>query len=71
MEVTAGVSTEESGFESDRVDLTGLTLERIALLPDSALTASLRRILTDDGDPTEQYAGFQEDLTDFVNNTIS
>ncbi len=59
MEVAPGVSTE-SGFESDRVDLTGISLERIALLPDSVLAASLRRILTDDSDPTEQYAGFQE-----------
>jgi FXSXX-COOH protein len=60
MEVAPGVSTEESAFESDRVDLTGLPLERIALLPDSVLAASLRRILTDDSDPTEQYAGFQD-----------
>lgn len=65
------MSTEESGFQSDRVDLTGLTLERIALLPDSVLAASLRRILTDDGDPTEQYASFQEDVTDFVRDTAN
>ena len=54
------MSSEKSGFESDWVDLTGLTLERIALLPDSVLAASLRRILADDGDLTEQYSSFQE-----------
>lgn len=51
-----GVGTDES----DVVDLTGISLERIALLPDSVLAASLRRILADDGDATERYVGFQD-----------
>lgn len=53
------MGTDESELESGLVDLTGISLERIALLPDSALAASLRRILTDDRDATERYAGFQ------------
>lgn len=53
------MGTDESELESDLVDLTGISLERISLLPDSALAASLRRILTDDSDATERYAGFQ------------
>ena len=58
-EVAPSVGTDESELESGLVDLTGISLERIALLPDSALAASLRRILTDDSDATERYAGFQ------------
>lgn len=54
------MSTDESEFESSLVDLTSISLERIALLPDSVLATSLRRILADDSDPAEQYAGFQE-----------
>jgi FXSXX-COOH protein len=62
MEVTSGVSVNESGFESDRVDLTGISLEKIALLPDSVLAASLHRILAENSDPAEQYARFQEHI---------
>jgi FXSXX-COOH protein len=54
------VGTDKSEFESDLVNLTGISLEQIALLPDSVLAASLRRVLTDDSDTTERYAGFQE-----------
>ncbi len=62
MEVVRGVSTDESNVESDLMDLTGISLEKIALLPDSALAASLRRILTDSSDATEGYAGFQDHI---------
>ncbi|MGH3548655.1 MAG: FxSxx-COOH cyclophane-containing RiPP peptide [Pseudonocardiaceae bacterium] len=51
---------DESGLESDLVNLTGISLEKIALLPDSVLAASLRRILASDGDGTEAYVGFQD-----------
>lgn len=59
-EVAPGVGTDDSELESDLVDLTGISLEKIALLPDSVLAESLRRILADDGDATERYAGFQD-----------
>lgn len=54
------MGTDESELASDLVDLTGVSLEEIALLPDSVLAVSLRRILTEDSDDTERYVSFQE-----------
>lgn len=48
--------------ESDLVDLTGISLERIALLPDSVLAESLRRILAEGSDASERYAGFLDHI---------
>lgn len=62
MEVTADMGTDKPTFEPDLVDLTGISLERIALLPESVLTTALLRILrtpADNSDDAERYASFQ------------
>jgi FXSXX-COOH protein len=61
MEVAPGVRSEEPELESDLVDLSDVSLETIGLLPDSVLSASLRRILTDNDAP-ERYAAFQNHI---------
>lgn len=47
---------------SELIDLSALDLATITALPDSALAASLRRILYANDNPAEQYARFQSML---------
>jgi FXSXX-COOH protein len=49
-------------LESDLVDLTGIDLDRIRALPDSAFGAALRRVLDEARTDTERYAGFQNNM---------
>ncbi|WP_379523418.1 FxSxx-COOH cyclophane-containing RiPP peptide [Nonomuraea insulae] len=42
-------------LRSELPDLSGLDLEAVAQLPDSALSRALRRLLTDLDDPSETY----------------
>lgn len=56
------VDQDESGLESDLVDLTGVDLEKLGALPGSVLAMSLRRILAENSVEREQYAAFQDEL---------
>ena len=53
------VGLDESGLESDLVNLTGVNLEQLSALPSSVLVMSLSRILTENNVAREQYAAFQ------------
>ncbi|MDX3659893.1 FxSxx-COOH protein [Streptomyces sp. ID05-26A] len=53
--------TDDDFLESELLDVTHLNLSEVDAMPDSALRASLRRILTQN--PEEhQYAAFQSAL---------
>lgn len=56
------MSTEEAGLASDLVDLTGINLDSLAQLSDSALVASLHRIITGNGEALDDYAAFQNKI---------
>jgi len=49
-------------LESELLDVTGIDLARLEALPDSALRASLRRILAENLETPDQYAAFQSSL---------
>lgn len=46
-------------YESDLLDLRGISLADVAKLPESALVRSLRRVLENDDVASQQYAGFK------------
>jgi FXSXX-COOH protein len=58
------MDTRQSDVSSEMTDLSGVTLADLAELPDTALAASLRRILRDVHDTHSPVASFQSALAD-------
>jgi FXSXX-COOH protein len=50
---------EPAGLESDLLDVAGIDLAQLADLPDSVLTAALRRIIREGERMSDQFAIFQ------------
>lgn len=55
---------DEPGLISDLADLDGVSLRRVADMPESSLLAGLHRILREVGDLTEQYQAFDNFVPD-------
>lgn len=56
------MGNDEPVWESDLVDLSGLTLEQIGRLGNSVLAETLSSVLTENSGPAERYAAFQNHL---------
>jgi FXSXX-COOH protein len=51
----------EPAFQSDLIDLSGIDLEQLSVLPGSVFVTALRRILQENAEDSMPYAGFVND----------
>lgn len=56
------VGQDESGLDSDLVNLAGVDLEQFGAIPSSVLEISLRRIFAENSVAREQYAEFRNSI---------